>query len=131
MKRILKKGPTAATLIGLLVLGLCGGCGEMEMHPIYKAALGGALIGAIIGHDSGEEGEGALLGAAILATGCLLEQLDEMPKEEKIIVNITNADGSKTAVMLKKRGGRYVGPKGEHYEQMPTEDQLRPLYGKE
>jgi len=32
-------------------------------------------------------------------------------------------------VVLKKKGSIYVGPNGERYEQLPTEEQLKPVYG--
>ena len=122
--------PVVIGLIGSLVLSLCGGCASLQWHPIYNAALGGALVGWIIGHQSNEDGEGAALGAAIAATGCLLEQIDKSSKEEKVVVEVTNADGSITPVVLKKKASVYTGPKSEHYDKRPSEEQLRPLYGK-
>jgi len=122
--------PVVIGLIGSLVLSVCGGCASLQWHPIYNAALGGALIGWVIGHQSNEDGEGAALGAAIAATGCLLEQIDKSSKEEKVVVELTNADGSITPVVLKKKASVYIGPKGEHYDKRPSEEQLRPLYGK-
>ena len=122
--------PVVIGLIGSLVLSVCGGCASLQWHPIYSAALGGALVGLIIGHQSNEDGEGAALGAAIAATGCLLEQIDKSSKEEKVVVEVTNADGSITPVVLKKKASVYTGPKSEHYDKRPSEEQLRPLYGK-
>lgn len=122
--------PVVITLIGSLVLSVCGGCASLQWHPIYSAALGGALVGWIIGHQSNEDGEGAAIGAAIAATGCLLEQIDKSSKEEKIVVEVTNQDGSITPVVLKKKASVYIGPKGEHYDKKPTEEQLKELYGK-
>jgi len=43
---------------------------------------------------------------------------------------ITKDDGSKTVVVLKKEGSEFVGPKGERYPTMPTEEQLKLVYGK-
>jgi hypothetical protein len=43
---------------------------------------------------------------------------------------ITNPNGSKTEVVLRAAdGGNWIGPKGEFYNGMPTEAQLRPVYG--
>jgi len=130
MKATIIRTPVVITLIGSLMLSLCGGCASLQWHPIYNAALGGALVGLIIGHQSNEDGEGAALGAAIAATGCLLEQIDKSSKEEKVVVEVTNADSSITPVVLKKKASVYTGPKGEHYDKRPSEEQLRPLYGK-
>jgi hypothetical protein len=46
-----------------------------------------------------------------------------------VTVRITNNNGSQTEVQLTPTCDGYVGPKGEFYSSMPTEDQLRPLYG--
>jgi hypothetical protein len=45
-------------------------------------------------------------------------------------VEITRADGTKFVVVLKKEGTEFVGPKGEHYPSMPTEEQLKLIYGR-
>jgi len=130
MKTTAIRAPVVITLIGSLVLSVCGGCASLQWHPIYSAALGGALVGWIIGHQSNEDGEGAAIGAAIAATGCLLKQIDDASKEEKVVVEVTNEDGSITPVVLKKKEHVYIGPKGEHYDKKPTEEQLRSLYRK-
>lgn len=41
----------------------------------------------------------------------------------------TNSNGSRTSVQLTRRGPWYVGPRGEYYDQMPTNEQLRLAYG--
>ncbi|MBN1359713.1 MAG: hypothetical protein JW993_03925 [Sedimentisphaerales bacterium] len=46
-----------------------------------------------------------------------------------ITVWITNSNGSRTSVKLTKRGPWYVGPRGEYYTCMPTNEQLRLAYG--
>jgi hypothetical protein len=46
-----------------------------------------------------------------------------------ITVWITNSNGSQTAVRLTREGGWYVGPRGEYYSEMPTNEQLRVAYG--
>ncbi len=140
MKTTSKKTPVMIVLIGSLLPVLCGGCGELLMSPIYSSALGGALIGGIIGYQSGEPGEGALVGAAICGIGELFKQTDKLAREEKkqkdkdedvekVVVEIHNSNGSVTPVELKKKGCIYIGPKGEHYKQLPTEEQLAPVYG--
>jgi hypothetical protein len=49
--------------------------------------------------------------------------------ERQIEVWVTNSNGSKTKVRLIQRGGRYIGPRGEYYDHMPTNEQLRVVYG--
>jgi hypothetical protein len=115
---------------------------ELRLHPIYQQAITGAIVGGIIGYQSHEEGEGAALGAAILGVGELLQQIDEEkradkePGEEDIdgckevfIISVHNSNGSITPVEIEKKDDMYFGPKGEMYEQLPTEEQLKPVYG--
>jgi gas vesicle protein len=146
MKMVRKNITTLIFTIGLLTGVFCGGCAELRWHPVYTSALVGAAVGAIIGHQSEEEGEGALIGAAIAATGELLQQSDMLAGKEKakkcdkekqnkesekeeIIVKVTNSNSSITKVVLKKKGNIYIGPKGEEYQELPNEEQLKPLYG--
>ena len=43
---------------------------------------------------------------------------------------LENSNGSKTPVELTRHpSGTWVGPKGEHYDDIPSADQLRTLYG--
>lgn len=147
MKTTTQNRSVAVILILSLVLGLCGGCnegnGKMQLHPIYSNTLTGALIGGIIGYQSDEAGEGAALGAALFGVGSLLHEMDHAQKHsnewnssgenpectERVIVDIRNDNGSITPVTLKKKGDSYIGPKGERYDELPTEEQLKPIYG--
>jgi hypothetical protein len=47
----------------------------------------------------------------------------------KITLWITNSNGSRAAVKLIRSGSWYVGPRGEYYETLPTNEQLRVIYG--
>lgn len=46
-----------------------------------------------------------------------------------ITVWITNSNGSQTSVNLRRSGPGFVGPRNEWYPSMPTEEQLRIVYG--
>ncbi len=135
-------------LIASLLLGLGSGCccenthndcGPLKLHPVFQAAITGAIVGGIVGYQSHEEGEGAAIGAGLFAVGELLQQGDKLHREKKhthkeqrsedVVVEIRNDNGSITPVKLRKKDGSYIGPKGERYEQLPTEEQLKPLYG--
>lgn len=147
MKRKTPKMPVAIVLIVSLILSTCGGCGgdssdggRLKLSPIYESALWGAAIGGIIGYQSDEAGEGAALGAAVFGVGALLKQTDKMSdkkpeqkeeqqEEEEVVVQVQNDNGSLTPVLLKKKGGTYIGPNGEHYKRLPTAEQLKPVYG--
>lgn len=148
MRTSIKTTPVAIALIASLVLGLCGGCcsenggddcGDLRLHPVFEEAIKGAIIGGIVGYQSHEEGEGAAIGAGLFAVAELLKQSDKQHRDrdhehkdkrpEQAVVEIHNDNGSITPVRLKRKDGSYIGPKGERYEQLPTEEQLKPLYG--
>ena len=150
MRNRKKTKSVAIALIVSLLMGLGSGCccennydncGDFRLHPVFEEAIKGAIIGGIIGYQSHEEGEGAAIGAGLFAVGELLKQGDrdrhhkkreEAPKRkrpEQVIVEIHNDNGSITPVRLRKKDGSYIGPKGERYEQLPTEEQLKGLYG--
>lgn len=44
-------------------------------------------------------------------------------------LNVPNAQGGYTAIVIKKSGNGYVGPQGEYYQQFPTVAQLQTMYG--
>lgn len=71
-------------VLASMCIALSGGCQGLEYHKIYMTALGGAAIGAIVGHQSDECGAGAAVGAAVFAVGELLHQIDDLPKEKKL-----------------------------------------------
>ena len=148
MKTRTQQESVVVVLIVSLVLSACGGCssdsggnsGHLKLHPIYEAALCGALLGIIIGDGSDEAAEGAAIGAAIGSVGALLTQTDKMPhkpredkhkdeEEQEVVVQVHNENGSLTPVVLKKEAGTYIGPNGEHYKRLPTAEQLKPIYG--
>lgn len=47
-----------------------------------------------------------------------------------IIINVPNKDGTFTPVTLIKHKDGYLGPQGEYYQDHPTVEQLKVLYGK-
>ena len=121
----------------------CASTGASNRAP-QGALLGGLLgagLGAIVGHQSGHTAEGAAIGGALGAGGGYVvgneqdkqqlhaENLQAVQAANTVVINVTNTNGSITPVTLQRQGGEYIGPKGEHYTQMPTPEQLRPVYG--
>ena len=49
--------------------------------------------------------------------------------EETFTVNIPNARGGYTSVIMRRSGKGFVGRQGEFYPEFPTEEQLKALYG--
>jgi hypothetical protein len=101
----------------------------------------GALVGAGIGQLVGRSPESTLTGAAIGGAGgymignetdkrrARVERAHIREEMRYVAVNITNSNGSISQVRLRKQGVGYVGTRGEYYHRLPTEDQLRPVYG--
>ncbi|MBW8001022.1 MAG: glycine zipper 2TM domain-containing protein [Planctomycetes bacterium] len=106
----------------------------------------GTAIGVGVGQAIGRDTEGTLIGAAIGAgAGYIIgnesdkkkARTEPEPKPEIVqspaktqadndtTVNIQNDNGSVSPVKLKKQGVGYVGPKGEYYDHLPAEEELR------
>jgi len=104
-------------------------------------SLMGSLVGAGVGQLAGGDSEATLIGAAVGGgigymlgnesdkdrTQAQMYSLREEMNHET--VNITNSNGSICRVRLRKQGPGYVGTRGEYYSRLPSEDQLRPVYG--
>jgi hypothetical protein len=45
------------------------------------------------------------------------------------IINIRNSNSSISQVKVSRSGTGWVGPRGEWYDHMPTEAELKPIYG--
>lgn len=126
------------TGFGLLVVGGC------ETQAQNDALIGGA-VGAGAGQLIGRDTKATVIGGAIGAgAGYLWGNAQDKKKEEQAqaqnqaiqndanttTVWITNSNGSKTPVKLTRTAsGGYVGPRGEMYDTMPSEEALRKVYG--
>ncbi len=126
---------------------LAAGCVTTQPDSTTQAtALGagiGAGLGAILGHNFGGGGNDRALGAAAgaLIGGALARQhaqqaelqrrVDHLQQQQFFTtVWVQNSNGSRTPVTLRMtEGGQYIGPRGEYYPSMPTEEQLRQVYG--
>lgn len=118
-------------------LAIFAGC---ESDAQTGAAIG-ALTGAGIGQLAGGNTEATLIGAAVGGgAGYMLgnEQDKQKAADERdrihqdmstTLVKVTNSNGSIIQVPLKEQGVGYIGPRGEYYAKLPTQDQLRPVYG--
>jgi hypothetical protein len=124
----------AAVSVGLAFFAGC----ESDAQT---GALLGTAAGAGVGALAGDSTEDTLIGAAVGGgVGYILgsEQDKKKTRAEMdtlrwemntVMVKVTNSNGSVIQVPLRKQGVGYVGPRGEYYEKLPTEDQLRPVYG--
>lgn len=137
----------AALMTGGAFVLASAGCATTRGLTTDQATLMGAGIGAglgaILGHNFGGGGNDRALGAAAgaLIGGALGRQYGQQAEMEGRIrhlqeqqfyttVWIENSNGSRTPVLLRMtEGGQYIGPRGEYYPAMPTEEQLRKVYG--
>ena len=118
-------------------LTLSAGCESDAQTGAGIGALAGAGIGALAGGDT----ESTLIGAAVGGgAGYMLGNEGDKKKAaadrqtirqemNTVMVKLTNSNGSIVQVPLRRQGVGYVGPRNEYYENLPTEDQLRPIYG--
>ena len=143
----------AVVAVGLALAGCAtsqdsGGGPSSGAKTAGLGALAGAGLGAIVGHQSGHTAEGAAIGGALGAGGGYVvgnekdkaqtqRDLDAARAQSNsayqsantVIINVHNSNGSITPVTLTRQGNIYVGPKGEQYTPLPTEDQLKSIYG--
>ncbi len=124
-----------AMITGVVLFG--AGCESDAQTGAGIGALAGAGIGALAGGST----ESTLIGAAVGGgAGYMLgnegdkkktkQEMEDLRGEmNTATVNVTNSNGSIIPVKLRKQGVGYVGPRGEYYDKLPTEDQLRPIYG--
>jgi len=101
----------------------------------------GALAGAGVGQLAGGDTESTLIGAAVGGgAGYMIgnegdkkkatADRDQIRQEmNTVTVNITNSNGSISTVKLTKQGVGYVRPRSEYYDHLPTENELKPIYG--
>jgi hypothetical protein len=129
----------------LILLAVAVGLGSLIVAGCESDAQTGALIGgaagAGIGQLAGRDTKSTLIGAGVGAgagyivgnesdknkTKAEIEGLRQQTNE--VTVNMTNSNGSVSTVKLRRQGVGYVGPRGEYYSTLPTEAQLKPIYG--
>ncbi len=135
---------SVVSVSGLIIFSGCATpMGHDEKVGTGIGAVVGGVAGGVIGHNVGDgnnEAVGAAMGAALGGMGGRevgrskdvqegrMQALEQ--QANTVTININNSNGSFTPVTLKKLdGGRYQGPKGEIYSTIPTEAQLKSMYG--
>jgi hypothetical protein len=110
-----------------------------------NSAQTGGLIGAGVGAGAGQliggNTEATLIGTAVGGgLGYIIgnEQDKKRAEVDRQVVRqemgtevvwVKTSNGSKIPVKLRKQGPYWVGPEGEYYDTMPTNEQLNKLYG--
>jgi flagellar basal body-associated protein FliL len=102
------------------------GAGALAGQAIGRnttSTLIGAGIGAGAGYMIGNEQDKKKAAAQTAQTSAQMEQMQQ--QMNTVTVNITNSNGSITPVTLRRQGVVYIGPRGETYSTLPTEEQLK------
>lgn len=144
---------TTSALLSVGMVCLMTGCatqpeGQNAATGAAAGAAMGAAAGMVVGNnvDGLDRTEGALAGAVIGAVlgGAMGSQTDQQLAHNKqvdsrmsaveaqansTVVNISNSNGSVSPVTLVRSGNQWMGPRGELYNSIPTEAQLKPVYG--
>jgi hypothetical protein len=135
------------TVVMSLGMTFVCGCESDAQTGALIGTAAGAGIGQAIGHNT----EGTLIGAGVgggagymignegdkKKTKAEIESLrqENMQLRQEtaqtqqqistVTVNIMNSNGSITPVTLRQQGVVYIGPRGETYPTMPTQEQLK------
>jgi outer membrane lipoprotein SlyB len=145
-KAILRSLAVCVAISAIFVAG-CDTAGE---SGTLIGAGGGALAGQAIGGNT----TGTLIGTGVGAVGGYIvgNEMDKSKAKQQqqsqvtapqqqtynapatqsnsVTVWLNNSNGSQTPVHLTQNSdGSYTGPKGERYPTMPSEAQLKQLYG--
>lgn len=141
MKNVVKNLFVMFGVFGLVFLVGCSN--GITGNPRTDSAILGAGVGAAAGQTFGRDTQGTLIGAGLGGlTGYMIggqieqqqrtqEEVNRMRGEmNTVTIWVTNSNGSQIPVRLQKDGyGGYIGPRGERYRTLPSEDQLRMVYG--
>jgi len=123
-----------AAAAGLLTTA---GCQNSAQTGAALGVLAGAGLGQAVGHHAGATVIGAAIGGA---AGYIIGNEDDKQRADMerihmrqemdyVTVNITNSNGSISRVRLWRDGVGYLGTRGEYYDHLPTQDELRLVYG--
>lgn len=133
------KGFAIILIAAIVSLGLAFVCGcESDAQT---GALIGAGAGAGIGQAIGGNTESTLIGAGVGGgAGYMIGNEQDKKKERartqaeieslrqemnNVTINVVNSNGSITPVTLRRQGAVYIGPRGETYTTLPTQEQLK------
>lgn len=90
-----------------------------------EGAVAGAVVGGVLGGVMGNQRD-----AAARQNTAVNQRLNSVEQQANTtVINIANSNGSTTPVVLHRSGNQWIGPRGEAYNNLPTEAQLRPVYG--
>jgi outer membrane lipoprotein SlyB len=108
---------------GALVGAGAGALAGQAIGRNTTSTLIGTAVGGGAGYIIGNEQDKKKAAAQSAQTSAQMEQMQQ--QMNTVTVNITNSNGSITPVTLRRQGVVYIGPRGETYPTLPTEEQLK------
>ena len=134
-----KGGAVGLLAVAVAVALAVGGC----VNDAQTGALAGGALGAVAGQAIGHDTGATLLGAGLGAGGGYIigNESDKARTNQELqanremantaVINVHNSNGSISPVTMRRSGNMWVGPNGEQYTALPSEDQLRSFgYGR-
>jgi uncharacterized protein YcfJ len=113
----------------LIGAGAGAGIGQAIGHNTESTLIGGAVgggAGYMIGNESDKKKTKAEMESLRQQNMQMQQQSAQMQQEmSTVTINVTNSNGSITPVTLRKQGVVYIGPRGETYTTLPTQEQLK------
>jgi uncharacterized protein YcfJ len=120
----------------LIGTGAGAGIGQAIGHNTESTLIGagvGAAGGYMIGNESDKKKTQAEMESLqrqnmqMQQQNMQLQQQNMQTQQEMstVTINVTNSNGSITPVTLRKQGVVYIGPRGETYTTLPTQEQLK------
>jgi membrane protease subunit (stomatin/prohibitin family) len=113
----------------LIGAGAGAGIGQAIGRNTESTLIGGAVggtAGYMIGNESDKKKTQAEMESLRQQNIQMQQQSAQMQQEmSTVTVNIVNSNGSITPVTLRKQGVVYIGPRGETYTTLPTQEQLK------
>ncbi|MFA5240274.1 MAG: YMGG-like glycine zipper-containing protein [Phycisphaerae bacterium] len=113
----------------LIGTGAGAGIGQAIGHNTQSTLIGAAVgggAGYMIGNESDKKKTKAEM-QSLQQQNMQLQQQNMQTQQQlsTVTVNIVNSNGSITPVTLRREGVVYIGPRGETYPTMPTQEQLK------
>jgi hypothetical protein len=120
----------------LIGTGAGAGIGQAVGHNTESTLIGagvGAGAGYMIGNESDKRKTQAQMENLQQQNMQLQQQNMQMQQQNMqtqqqmstVTINVTNSNGSITPVTLRRQGAVYIGPRGETYTTLPTQEQLK------
>jgi uncharacterized protein YcfJ len=113
----------------LIGAGAGAGIGQAIGHDTESTLIGagvGGGAGYMIGNESDKRKTRAEMESLRQENMQMRQQSAQMQQEmSTVTINVTNSNGSITPVTLRKQGVVYIGPRGETYTTLPTQEQLK------